>query len=592
MRKVFEVLNNIFGYRDFRKGQLEVIERILNGQDIFCILPTGGGKSLCYEIPAYLFKRGTLVISPLISLMKDQVDGLNSLGIKAEYISSDNSFEEVKERVFNFLNGNIKMLYISPERLKNKFFLENILEGEINQIVIDEAHCVSIWGHDFRKSYENIKPFVEKLKNRPTITCFTATATEEVMKDSINLLGLKNPFIYKGSFSRDNLEINILKEVDKIEKISEIISEHEEESGIIYCSTKGEVEELYKHMVYRGKSVGKYHGSLNYKEKIYYQEEFLNDNFNVMIATNAFGMGIDKPDVRFIIHSTFPKSIESYYQEIGRGGRDGSLAKCYLLYSEYDIRTMDYLISSTTNMERKTIEFSKLEDIIRFCNYYECLRKYILDYFGEKNSIKYCNNCSNCMKNTEFEDRTVESQKILSCIYRTKEAFGESVLIDILRGIHGPKIEKYKLYELSTFGIMKEYTSKFIKDIIRELIEVHALERKEGTYSMVKLNQKSINILKGKERVLLNLKESEKITCNDLELFKKFRILRKDLSRKEGVKPYIIFTDSMIMEIIDLMPKSKEDLKKVKGFGEQKILKYGSFIITTIKDYERYKNKG
>ena len=419
-----------------------------------------------------------------------------------------------------------------------------------------------MWGHDFRKSYSKIKPFICNLKKRPIITAFTATATEIVMKDSIELLGLHNPFIYKGSFSRDNLEINVLKEVDKLEIISEIISEHEEESGIIYCSTKNEVEELYKHMIYRGKSVGKYHGSLKDKEKNYYQEEFLNDNFKVMIATNAFGMGIDKPDVKFIIHSTFPKSIENYYQEIGRGGRDGSLAKCYLLYSEQDIRVMDYLISSTTEISRRTIELKKLEKIIEFC--------------------------TNCLKNSDLIDMTLEAQKILSCIYRTKEAFGESVLIDILRGIHGPKIEKYKLYELSTFGIMKEYTSKYIKDIINELLAIKALERKEGTYSMIKLNRKSIAILRGEEKVLLDINRNEESMCKDLELFKKLRILRKDISRREGVKPYIVFTDSMIMDIINKNPKSKEDLKNIRGFGEQKIIKYGPFILTTLSDYEKY----
>lgn len=588
MRREFEVLNNIFGYRDFRKGQQEVIDKILNGKDVFCILPTGGGKSLCYEIPAYIFKGTTLVISPLISLMKDQVDNLNSLGINAAYISGGNDFEEVKNIIRKFIKGEFKLLYVSPERLENKYFLDNIDKANITQIVVDEAHCVSMWGHDFRKSYSKIKPFICNLKKRPIITAFTATATEIVMKDSIELLGLHNPFIYKGSFSRDNLEINVLKEVDKLEIISEIISEHEEESGIIYCSTKNEVEELYKHMIYRGKSVGKYHGSLKDKEKNYYQEEFLNDNFKVMIATNAFGMGIDKPDVKFIIHSTFPKSIENYYQEIGRGGRDGSLAKCYLLYSEQDIRVMDYLISSTTELSRRTIELKKLEKIIEFCNYDKCLRKYILDYFGEENSIKYCNNCTNCLKNSDLIDMTLEAQKILSCIYRTKEAFGESVLIDILRGIHGPKIEKYKLYELSTFGIMKEYTSKYIKDIIKELLYIKALERKEGTYSMLKLNRKSIGILKGEEKVLLEVNNNEESMCMDLELFKKLRILRKDISRREGVKPYIVFTDSMIMEIINKNPKSKEDLKNIRGFGEQKITKYGPFILTTLRDYEKY----
>lgn len=591
MRKAFEILNNIFGYKEFRKGQQEVIEKILSGRDIFCILPTGGGKSLCYEIPAYIFSGVTLVISPLISLMKDQVDNLNSLGIKASYISGGNDFEEVKKIMKNFIRGEIKLLYVSPERLENKYFLENVEKANITQVVVDEAHCVSMWGHDFRKSYSKIKPFINKLRKRPIVTAFTATATEIVMKDSIELLGLKNPFVYKGSFSRDNLEINILKEVDKLECISEIISEHEEESGIIYCSTKNEVEELYKNMIYRGKSVGKYHGSLKDKEKIYYQEEFLNDNFKVMIATNAFGMGIDKPDVKFIIHSTFPKSIENYYQEIGRGGRDGSLAKCYLLYSEQDVRLMDYLISSTTEISRRTIELKKLEKIIEFCNFDKCLRKYILDYFGEENSIKYCNNCSNCLKNTDFIDMTLESQKILSCIYRTKEAFGESVLIDILRGVHGPKIERYKLYELSTFGIMKEYTGKYIKDIINELLDINVLERKEGTYSMLKLNRKSINILKGEEKVFLDVNKNEKEVCKDLELFKRLRILRKDISRKEGVKPYIVFTDSMIMDIINKNPKSKEELQNIRGFGEQKIIKYGSFIITTLRDYEKYKKR-
>ncbi|MDZ4993909.1 DNA helicase RecQ [Clostridium perfringens] len=591
MRKAFEILNNIFGYKEFRKGQQEVIEKILSGRDIFCILPTGGGKSLCYEIPAYIFSGVTLVISPLISLMKDQVDNLNSLGIKAEYISGGNDFKEVKKIIGSFIRGEIKLLYVSPERLENKYFLENVEKANITQVVVDEAHCVSMWGHDFRKSYSKIKPFINKLRKRPIVTAFTATATEIVMKDSIELLGLKTPFVYKGSFTRDNLEINILKEVEKLECISEIISEHEEESGIIYCSTKNEVEELYKNMIYRGKSVGKYHGSLKDKEKIYYQEEFLNDNFKVMIATNAFGMGIDKPDVKFIIHSTFPKSIENYYQEIGRGGRDGSLAKCYLLYSEQDIRLMDYLISSTTEISRRTIELKKLEKIIEFCNFDKCLRKYILDYFGEENSIKYCNNCSNCLKNTNFIDMTLEAQKILSCIYRTKEAFGESVLIDILRGVHGPKIERYKLYELSTFGIMKEYTGKYIKDVINELLAINVLERKEGTYSMLKLNRKSINILKGEEKVFLDVNKNEKEVCKDLELFKRLRILRKDLSKKEGIKPYIVFTDSMIMEIINKNPKDKEELQNIRGFGEQKIKKYGSFIITTLKDYEKYKKR-
>lgn len=586
--KPLDVLHKYYGYTSFRKGQENIITSIINKEDVLAIMPTGGGKSICYQVPALCLDGITIVISPLISLMKDQVDALKTMGVKARLINSSLSNSEYNEALEEIENDECKIIYIAPERLDSMDFV-NIIRGKnISQVAIDEAHCVSQWGHDFRVSYKKIPYFINRLDKRPIVTAFTATASNEVREDIINILNLHNPAVYITGFDRENLSINIVKSSSKNKYTLDYVENHKNESGIIYASTRKEVETIYEGLLKRNYSVAKYHAGLSNEARKEYQENFINDDIKIMVATNAFGMGIDKPNIRWVLHYNMPQSIENYYQEIGRGGRDGSLAKCYLLYSEQDIRVMDYLISSTTEISRRTIELKKLEKIIEFCNYDKCLRKYILDYFGEENSIKYCNNCTNCLKNSDLIDMTLEAQKILSCIYRTKEAFGESVLIDILRGIHGPKVEKYKLYELSTFGIMKEYTSKYIKDIIKELLSIKALERKEGTYSMVKLNRKSIGILKGKEKVFLDVNNNEESMCMDLELFKKLRILRKDISRREGVKPYIVFTDSMIMEIINKNPKSKEDLKNIRGFGEQKITKYGPFILTTLRDYEKY----
>lgn len=584
MNKIFEILNKYYGYNSFRKGQYEIISNILRGRDSFCILPTGAGKSICYQIPALMFNGITIVISPLISLMKDQVDNLNSNGINSRYINSTQKLEVSDEIIELCKKGEVKLLYIAPEKLENEFFKRKLRLLNISQIAIDEAHCVSMWGHDFRKSYGLIAEFIDNLRIRPVVTAFTATATEVVRKDVINLLKLRNPYIYIGSFDRENLEIKLYIEEDKLELVKDIIREREGEAGIIYCATRKEVDGLYYYLKDLGYDVLKYHGGLKDSEKEFYQDEFLNENSNVMIATNAFGMGIDKSNIRYIIHFTIPKNIEGYYQEIGRAGRDGFSAKCYLFFNRADIRTLEYLIYTTVQLNRKEIEIKKLQQMIDFCETKECLRAFILRYFGEQNIREYCANCSNCLSNDELRDYTIEAQKVLSCVYRSKERYGISVLIDVLRGMVGPKIINDKLNQLSTYGIMKDYSSKFIRDFIKVLIEYGYISLRQGTYSMLQLNEKSYKILKSDLKVVLKLEaDNEEKVLNNM-LFNKLKLWRRDIAIQEGVKPYIIFSDATLIELCNKLPQNEEELLEIRGMGEKKFKKYGEKLIELLKE--------
>ena len=583
MNKVFDILNKYYGYNSFRKGQYEIINNILRGRDTFCILPTGGGKSICYQIPALMFKGVTIVISPLIALMKDQVDNLKTNGINAAYINSTQSLDSIDEIMTMCRNGEIKLLYIAPERLENEFFKKKLRKLNISQLAIDEAHCVSMWGHDFRRSYSLINDFVNSLSVRPIITAFTATATKIVRDDVVKLLGLVNPYLYVGSFDRDNLSIKVYVEEDKLELVKDIIRSNENKAGIIYCATRKEVDGLYLYLKDLGYDVLKYHGGLRDEEKEYYQDEFLNENSNVMIATNAFGMGIDKSNVRYIVHFTMPKNIESYYQEIGRAGRDGENSECHVLFNRSDIRTLEYLIYTTVQINRKELEIKKLQSMIDFCESKECLRGFILKYFGEGNVKDYCNNCSNCLNSEELRDYTIETQKMLSCVYRMRERYGIAVIVDVLRGMVGPKIVNDKLNKLTTYGIMREYSSKFIRDLIKTLIDFGYVDLKEGTYSMLKLNDKSYSVLKSKQKVMLKLNiESEEKIINS-ELFNKLRIWRREVAIREGVKPYIIFSDSTLIELCNKMPKTSEELLGIRGMGEKKFNKYGEELLKIIK---------
>ena len=576
------LLKKFFGYDNFRPGQEEIINNILNQNDCLGIMPTGAGKSICYQIPAMLLPGVTIVISPLISLMKDQVDNLNQIGIPATFINSSLSHSEYSQTINNIMHNVYKIIYVAPERLTSEAFLNLLNNLQISMFTIDEAHCVSQWGHDFRPSYREIANVIVNLKTRPVVSAFTATATNIVKKDIINLLHLQNPFTLTTGFDRANLKFSVQIPENKNKYILNFLQNQNDIPGIIYCATRKEVDGLYYYLKDLGYNVLKYHGGLKDSEKEYYQDEFLNENSNVMIATNAFGMGIDKSNVRYIIHFTIPKNIESYYQEIGRAGRDGLTSECHLLFNRGDIRTLEYLIHTTVQLNRKEIEIKKLQKMIDFCESKECLRSFILKYFGEGNVREYCTNCSNCLNNDELRDYTIEAQKVLSCVYRTKERYGISVLIDILRGMTGPKIINDKLNELTTYGIMKDYSSKFIRDFIKMLIEYGYVSLKDGTYSMLKLNEKSYKILKSQLKVMLKLtSESEEKVINS-ELFNRLRGWRREMAIKEGVKPYIIFSDATLIELCNKNPKNEDELLDIRGMGEKKFKKYGCDLLNLL----------
>lgn len=585
-QKIFYALKKYYGFDTLRRGQFEIINSILNGRDTFCLMPTGGGKSVCYQIPAMIFQGITIVISPLISLMKDQVDNLIGVGIKAAYINSTQNMDIIKSILIEASMGEYKIIYISPERLESKIFKDIIKDLHISQIAIDEAHCVSQWGHDFRKSYLEISNFYKILKNKPIISAFTATATSEVREDAIKLLELKSPYVYKGDINRENLNLTVLKEVDKLEMLKDIIRENESEAGIVYCASRKEVDNLHYYLKDLGYNVGKYHGGLTDEEKENFQEDFLYENLDIIIATNAFGMGIDKSNIRFIIHFTLPQNIESYYQEIGRGGRDGEICNCYLFYSKDDISRVEYIINKSSSMNRREVQLRKFQAMIDYCNLNECYRKHILNYFGNERILNYCNNCSNCLNDDELKDFTKESQMILSTVFRTKEQYGISVLVDILKGFKGPKIIQNNLDKVTTYGIMKEYGSTFIKDLIKSLLNAGYVDLKEGTYSMLKLNARSLKVLKSKETVVFKILDKEEIILNK-ELFEVLKNWRKDKAYKERIKPYIIFSDASLIAISNGKPKTLDELLEIRGVGIKKIEAYGKELLNLIKVFNK-----
>ncbi len=585
LNKARQVLQKFYGYEDFRPGQKKVVESLLNRNDTVAIMPTGAGKSICFQIPALLFEGVTLVISPLISLMKDQVDSLRQLGIAAVYINSSVSKAQLYKDLQDISAGFYKIIYIAPERLAPEYLPNSFENLNISMVAVDEAHCLSQWGHDFRPSYRNILNFTNSLRIKPIISAFTATATPEVKKDIINLLGLKQPNVFVTGFDRPNLYFSVLRGEVKDKFVIDYVKKHQDEAGIIYVGTRKDVDALQVLLEIKGIKAGRYHAGMTDEERNQMQEDFLYDNLSVMVATNAFGMGIDKPNVRYVIHYNMPKNMEAYYQEAGRAGRDGLSGNCILLYSPQDTQLQKFLISKSTESEiRQQLEYKRLQSMVDYCHTPQCLRAFILHYFGEFDVEEHCDNCSNCKLEGELIDITIDAQKVLSCVYRMHECFGVKMIAEVLKGSKSAKVKQFNFERLSTYGLMKERKLKDISDLILRLSAMQYLDITESQYPVVTLNELSWQVLRGQKKVWQKMVIVKKAKAKG-ELFEALRSLRKELATKEKLPPYMIFSDATLTQMATDKPTDLELMKNIRGVGEFKLQKYGEEFLTVIKSY-------
>lgn len=586
LEKALQTLKKYYGYSSFREGQEQIITNILQGHDTLGIMPTGGGKSICFQIPALLFPGLTLVISPLISLMKDQVDTLNSIGIPAAFVNSTLSQGEVTERIRDASMGKYKILYVAPERLESGLFRAITGAMDISLVAVDEAHCISQWGHDFRPSYRNIAPFIQSLPNRPIVVAFTATATEEVNRDIVNLLGMKSSSVFVLGFNRKNLFFSVIRGQNKKDFVIDFLAANRGQPGIIYAATRKEVDNLYGVLAKKGYPVGRYHAGMSDADRLQTQEAFIYDNISIMVATNAFGMGIDKSNVRYVIHYNMPKNMEAYYQEAGRAGRDGDPGQCILLFNPQDIMLQKFLIEQTiSSPDRQAGEYKKLQIMIDYCHTSGCLREYILTYFGETVGFNNCGNCSNCNDNSELNDITVEAQKIFSCIKRMHERFGTSMVAEVLKGSQNKKVIQFGFECLSTYGLMNQYTLKEIKDIINVLIAEDYIYLTEGQYPVVKIRPRAIPVLKGEAQVWQRIQKKQEHIKEDESLFELLRALRKEIAVAENVPPYVVFPDSALREMCAFLPIDRPSMLAIKGVGQVKFQNYGERFLAVIQEY-------
>jgi ATP-dependent DNA helicase RecQ len=600
-----DVLRTYYGYDQFRSGQNTLIEAILSGKDVLGIMPTGAGKSICYQVPAMLLPGVTLVISPLISLMKDQVDALHSAGIPAAFINSSLSASETNKRMRDVASGKYKLLYIAPERLESEQFRQMLRVLEVPLVAVDEAHCVSQWGHDFRPSYMTIIRLLRDIETRPVMAAFTATATDVVKDDIVERLKLRTPVRVTTGYARDNLALSVVRNADKRDYVARFIREHPDQAGIIYASTRREVESVFSFVHGLGVPAGKYHAGLSEEERGRTQDAFQRDDLQVIVATNAFGMGIDKSNVRFVIHNNMPKNLEAYYQEAGRAGRDGDPGECVLLFSPQDVVTQKFFIDqSEAGEDRKKNDYRLLNEMVQYSHTGECLQQTIVRYFGEENG-QPCGTCANCTDPREQQDVTEEAKLVFACVSEMRQRFGVTLTAKVLRGANDMKVKQFGFDRLRTYGLMKLMPEKQLVQLIHALVADGYLRMSDTAYPVVQLAETVLAVMNGEERVYRRVEPEAPAALSrggrssfsrsgssasagfiaNAELFDELRQLRKRIADKENMPPFVIFHDSTLREMCKAMPMTERAMRAVKGIGDAKYAKYGHAFLELIRNH-------
>ena len=580
--QALSLLKTHFGYSSFRNGQEQAIQSVLTGRNTICVMPTGGGKSICYQIPALVLSGTTIVISPLISLMKDQVDTLIQAGISATFINSSLSFSEANRRINGAKAGKYKLLYIAPERLESYDFIEDLRQMDIPLVAVDEAHCISQWGHDFRPSYRHIQQMVNNLPQKPAVLALTATATPRVREDICHSLEIDQANTIITGFERENLSFSVIKGQDRLKYLLDYLKKNQQEAGIIYAATRKNVDQLYERLRKEQINVARYHAGMGDADRAREQERFLEDKASVMVATSAFGMGIDKSNIRYVVHFQMPKNMESYYQEAGRAGRDGLDSECILLYSPQDVQVQRFLIDQSSDRSRMTQELEKLQQMADYCHTENCLQEFILKYFGETETV-ICGRCGNCLDSRSKVDVTKEAQMVMSCVIRMGQRFGKNLTAQVLTGSKNKKVSEMGFDKLTTYGIMKDQGAKEVGEFIEFLISQELIAIEQGQFPTIFVAPKGKEVLLGQQQVYRREAVQVKQVSKNDPLFESLREVRKRIAESENVPPFVIFSDAALKDMCAKQPKTSEEFLQVSGVGEHKLEKYGLEFIQAIR---------